>query len=255
MLALAASALLVLYLPGALLYRLPVWDRPRRARLAAEERVFWAVLLSATWSVMLVLALAGTGAYTFGRLLWINGVLVALLVVVGNRHLRYREHAPRPGWTALIPAAVVAAGVWQLLPPAEYVMGGKDPGVYMNEGIQIAQRGTLIYRDPVVASVPASFRELFFPGEIPEGQHLQRFMGYFVLDVDTGRVVGQFPHGFPASIAIAYGLNGLSGARQAVIFWSVLGLVGIYLTSAHVFGRLAATAGVALLLVHVVELW
>jgi hypothetical protein len=255
MLELAVSALLVGYLPGALLYRLPCCDRPRRAGLPAEERVFWAVLLSTAWSVVLVLALAGAGAYTFERLLWTNGLLAALLVVVGNRHLRYHEHAPRPGWTALIPVAVVAAGVWQLLPPAEYVMGGKDPGVYVNEGIQIAQRGTFRYDDPVVASVPEPYRDLFFPKDIPDGYRLQRFMGYFVLDLDAGRVIGQFPHGFPASIAIGYGLNGLSGARQTVVFWSLLGLVAVYLTAVRAFGRLVATAGLALLVVHVVEIW
>ncbi len=255
MLRLAAAALLVAYLPGALIFRLPFWNRRRRSQLAAEERVYWAVLLSVAWSVMLVLALSGLGAYSFERLLWINGGLAVAIVALGNRRLGYEGNATRPGWSALVPIAVVVAGAWQLLPPAEYVMGGKDPGVYVNEGIQIAQRGTFIYHDPVVASVPAPFRDLFFPKGPFEEYYAQRFMGYFVLSPDEGTVVGQFPHGFPASIAIGYGLNGLSGARQTVVFWSILGLVGVYLIAVRVFGRLAATVGIALLVVNVVEVW
>ena len=41
-----------------------------------------------------------------------------------------------------------------------------------------------------------------------------RFMGFFIQDPDTGTVVGQFPHVFPASIAIGYGIDGLTGARR-----------------------------------------
>ena len=255
MLASLGAALLVGYLPGALLYRLPFWNRPRRAALAAEERVFWAVLVAATWSVMLALTLALFDSYRFDRVLLANGALVALMAVAGNRRLLYRGEAPRPTASALVPAAIVAAGLAQLLPPAEYVMGGKDPGTYMNEGIQLAQRGGIIYRDPVVASVPEPFRDLFFRQAPVEEYFGSRFMGFFLQDPGTGSVIGQFPHGFPASIALAYGLNGLSGARQAVVFWSILGLVAVYLTASRVWGSFVAAAGTALLVVNVIEIW
>ena len=42
----SSPSLLVAYLPGALVYRVPVANRPLRAALPAEERVFWAVVLS-----------------------------------------------------------------------------------------------------------------------------------------------------------------------------------------------------------------
>ena len=42
-------------------------------------------------------------------------------------------------------------------------MGGKDPGVYMNEGIQIAQRGTLTIVDDVVRTVPPDTAISSFP--------------------------------------------------------------------------------------------
>ena len=37
----AFIVLLIAYLPGALIFRLPVAERSRRAALSAEERVFW----------------------------------------------------------------------------------------------------------------------------------------------------------------------------------------------------------------------
>ena len=117
--------------------------------------------------------------------------------------------------TAAIPVLLIGLGMVRFFPPAEYVIGGKDPGVYMNEGIQIAQRGGLVIPDPVVAAVPPFARPLFFP---PYGQAYDslRFMGFFITDLDTGSVVGQFPHLFPASIALGYGIDGLTGARRTV---------------------------------------
>src|SRR5689334_4266251 len=58
MIPLSVSALLVAYVPGALLYRLPVARRARRAALDVEERAFWHVILSLAWSLGLVLAMA-----------------------------------------------------------------------------------------------------------------------------------------------------------------------------------------------------
>ena len=62
-------------------------------------------------------------------------------------------------------------------------------------------------------------------------------MGFWLLDAREGRVVGQFPHLFPASIAIGYGLFGLSGARMTVGVWAALGLLAVYFAGARFVGR------------------
>ena len=41
MIRILTAALLVAYLPGATLFRVPLGHSPLRARLAADERVFW----------------------------------------------------------------------------------------------------------------------------------------------------------------------------------------------------------------------
>ena len=125
----------------------------------------------------------------------------------------------------------------------------------MNEGIQIAQRGTFTYRDPVVASVPEFARDLFFPSHQRPDYYGLRFMGFFIRNPDTGLVVGQFPHLFPASIAIAYGIDGLTGARRATGVWAVLGLLAVYFAGARLVGRAAAFGGAALLALNVVQVW
>ena len=138
-------------------------------------------------------------------------------------------------------------------------MGGKDPGTYMNEGIQIAQRGSLAIHDPALAAVPEQFRSMFLSGapeEIEQGLHQGvRFMGFFVADASRGEVMGQFPHAFPAWIAVAYGLDGLSGARRAVGVWAILGLLAVYFAGARFVGRTPAFIAALLLGINVAEVW
>src|SRR5205823_878110 len=74
-------------------------------------------------------------------------------------------------------------------------------------------------------------------------------------DPDAGAVIGQFPHLFPASIAIAYGVWGLTGARATVSLWAILGVLAIYFAAARLVGRAAAAATGALLTLHVIQVW
>lgn len=251
----AAAFLLLCYLPGALLMRAPTRTRARRESLDAEERVFWGIILSVVVTSLVALVLGLLGRYRFERLLLIDGTACLAMLVAWRGGLRYSRGVTRTTWTVVLPLALVGLGLWLYFPPAEYVIGGKDPGTYMNEGLQLAQRGTLIARDPMVAMVPPALRDLFFPSYVNPTYYGVRFMGFFILDPTAGTVVGQFPHLFPAWIAIGYGLNGLSGARQAVAVWALLSALAVYLCGARLFGKTVAFAGTALLVLNVVQVW
>ncbi|MEZ5320459.1 MAG: hypothetical protein R2752_23870, partial [Vicinamibacterales bacterium] len=150
---------------------------------------------------------------------------------------------------------LVAIGAWRFFPPSEYIIGGKDPGTYFNEGIQIAQRGSLVIHDETVRDVPPDARDQFFPlSGVHEYQSL-RFMGFWVRDIARGEVIGQFPHLYPASIAIGYGLDGLTGARRVAGWWAILGLVAVFVAGTRLVGRGAAFAGAVLLGLHVVTVF
>lgn len=247
--------LIVAVVPGALLFRAPVLSRDQRARLSIEERAFWSVVISVALSLAITMTLAAFGAYRFTRLIWIDALVAAGALAWWRTRLLYRGSASRPGWTAILPIVLVGLGLRFFFPSAEYIIGGKDPGTYMNEGIQIAQRGSLVVHDPVVASVPAASRDLFFPSYNNPAYYSSRFMGFFLMDPETGAVVGQFPQLYPASIAIGYGLDGLTGARRAVGFWGIAGLLAVYFAGARLVGAPAAAAAAALLAMNEVQIW
>ena len=223
--------LAVAYLPGAIIFRLPVADRSKRAALPAEERQFWAVVISVAISTAVAFLFASVGLYTLERLALFNIVLSVIAAIAALGNLKFGATAPRPTWTALLPAGLLAIGAWMYfaVPPAEYVLGGRDPGVYMSEGIQIAQRRALVTVDPVAAGVPAETRDLFFPNYGDESFYSVRYMGFHLRDPETGTVSGQFPQGYPVWIAIAYGLDGITGTRQVIAWWAIFGVVAVLL--------------------------
>jgi hypothetical protein len=247
--------LVVGWLPGAVLFRAPWWNRDRRAALGADERVFWTVVLSVSISLAIVLALAAAHRYSFVRLLVADLSIAVAIGLAARLRLRLGAAARAPGPTVLIPIALALIGCWRFFPPAEYIIGGKDPGAYMNEGIQIAQRGALVVHDDTIRTLPPFARDLFIPSHQREDYYSVRFMGFFVSDPDRGLVVGQFPHLYPASIAIGYGIDGLTGARRVSGLWAILGLLAVYFAGARLFGKPAAAAGAVLLALNVVDVW
>jgi hypothetical protein len=247
--------IVVAWLPGAVVFRLPFVERERRAALDAEERLFWAIVISLGISLAAVLALAASSRYSFKNLIIADLIVTLAGCLVARFDLRLGSSARKPGLTILIPIGLAALGLWRFFPPSEYIIGGKDPGVYLNEGIQIAQRGAIVATDPVIASVPNFARDLFFPSHQQREYYGLRFMGFFIRDPDAGTVVGQFPHLFPASIAIGYGIDGLTGARRTIGVWAILGLLAVYFTGVRAFGRTVAGAACGLLALNVIEVW
>jgi hypothetical protein len=250
-----AELLLIAFVPGALIFRAPVLARERRAALSAEERAFWAVVVSTAWTSIVVLALAAASRYTFPRLLAANALLSLAVLGAWRRRLLYRGAAPAPNWAGLYPLALIALGMALFFPASEFVIGGKDPGVYINEGIVLAHRGSLVVTDKLVAAVPQVLQELFFPPYRDRWYFSSRFMGFFLVDPMKGSVVGQFPHLYPAWIAIGYALDGVSGALGAIGAWATFGLLAVYFAGARLFGRFPAWCASTVLALTVIESW
>ena len=251
--------LLLAFLPGTILLRCSSSFRQASAVLSTEERLFWSVAISLTFSSVTALILAAFGTYDIDYLAFINGTITLALTLASQGHLKLQE-ATQPTRTALAPLLLIglALGTFFYVPPAEYIIGGRDPGVYVNAGIQISQRDSLIIEDSVVRTVPREYRHLFFPPRTnprERGYDSVRFMGFFILDPSVGKVVGQFPHLYPVWIAIAYDVYGLTGVRYVLGLWAIFGVLAIYFVGAQLLGRTAAFAGAGLLTLHVAQVW
>ena len=255
-LAAIGAALTVGYLPGAVLFRWPGASRDARAALPPEERLFWMVLTSLAWSIAAVLVMAAFSFYRLDRLIIFNLAVTALLLLTFRGRLRLGAAAGRAGLGSVAAVVLIALCAFRFSPAAEYIIGGKDPGVYVNEGIRLARAGVLLHHDPDVAAVPRETRDLFFPQHRDHWEYYgNRFMGIFLDNPDTGLVVPQFPHVYPASIALGYGVAGLKGATHTVVVWAALGVLAVFLAGARFVGRLPAFLAAGLLALNVAMTW
>ena len=112
-------------------------------------------------SLAIVLGLAAVHRYSFKRLLVAELAISLALAAASRFNLRLGSKTRRAGPAVCIPIALVLLGAWRFFRHRIHHRW-QDPGVYVNEGIQIAQRGAIVVRDPVVAAVPVFARNLFF---------------------------------------------------------------------------------------------
>ncbi len=121
-------ALVIGWLPGAVLFRVPLGNRSRRFTLPPEERIFWQVVISLALALAGVLALAGFGRYEFRSLLVIQSALALIPLALWRGRLRVTE-SRAIGPFAALPVLLMIGGAMVLLSPSEYVIAGKDPGL------------------------------------------------------------------------------------------------------------------------------
>ena len=206
-----------------------------------------------------MLALGALHRYSFKRLLIADLLIAATLAAArALQPAARRRRRGAPGLAACIPLALALIGGWRFLPPSEYIIGGKDPGVYVNEGIQIAQRGAIVVRDPVVASVPGVRARPVLSRATGQPRALRRrraSWGSTFVDPDRGAVVGQFPARVPGVDRDRPRPRRTDRRAAAVAFWGVLGVLSVYFFGARLLGRPAAAAAATLLALNVVQVW
>ncbi|HET6266407.1 MAG TPA: hypothetical protein VFG11_01730 [Acidobacteriota bacterium] len=122
---------------------------------------------------------------------------------------------------------IVLASVFFLYyrPPFEYYLGGRDPGIYVINGIRIARTGSFLAKDPLVTQIPEEYRPLFFAKNYPI-----RYMGFQINDRHTGVIAANFFYLYPVWIAIFYLLFGVHGCLFATTFFAacLLLMIGLF---------------------------
>ncbi|MCL4552354.1 MAG: glycosyltransferase family 39 protein [Candidatus Marsarchaeota archaeon] len=168
-----------------------------------------------------------------------------------SSHLRIWQRLRRD--TLLVICLLVLAGVL-FLRPFEYVLGGRDPGVYAITGVNIARTGAILVKDTEVANLPMEYRDVLF-GEPPEpGMPASRQVGFYLRDL-SGTVEPHGFHLFPVWIAILYSLGGLAFALYTTPVFGLLGILALYCLGRRVFNPWVGLLAAFFLTVNAITLW
>jgi hypothetical protein len=241
-----------------------------RDALRFDEALYLAVAFSVGVSSWIALTLAEAGLFSLVRAGALVAAAAGLGLALGRRRIAFplpRLGRPRD----LLPAlGILALALSLQTRPSEYLVGGRDPGAYVAAMGFIARHGGLVYTDPVVLSIPREDWDLFYRhSNMPEfawnsmggvgaersSEAWQRFMGFDLEHPQTGRVIPQFFHLFPAFGAYLFQAFGVRGALATPCIFAVLGTLGVFFTTRRLFGAGPALVGAGLLGVNAIQVW
>lgn len=293
-------ALLTILVLFPLLY-LPGWSIALALLGSAQptdplERHYERVLFGALLNGWLVLLLASLGLFS----LWLHLLLIIVATAAGlllahrrgdlvlpraplgivarpfsrgaqaqpNAAAWVRQHSATLGF-----AAVLVVFALLVARPFEVVLGVRDAGVYANIGFAIANTGSIVIDDPVVAQIgqdqhasdeslrkAAEQAETNFLGSQHPHRHIAtrlRAAGFYVNEGELaeGRVVPQFFHLFPAWIGLLTALLGMHGGLLATSLMGWLGVWSVGMLGRRLAGTAVGVIGMLLLALNGVQVW
>lgn len=252
-LAAALATTILFFVPGTLIVAL--LNGEDRVRLSFGEQLYLTIAGSFLVSGWVALALTEVSRYTP-----LNAAgAVAILALVGWALTRRRLRFAFGAWDAreiAVVAALLGFTLVAYFPPFEYILGGRDPGIYVNTGFHVAREGNLKHQDPLIGTIPKDDRALFFrvDKDIPDWSHL-RFQGYALENPDTAEVVPHGLHLYPTWIGITASLFETKAGLYATPFFAMLGALGWFFAMRRLFGMEVAIWTSALLTGFQIQTW
>ncbi|MBK8905050.1 MAG: hypothetical protein IPM53_27970 [Anaerolineaceae bacterium] len=252
---------LIILLPG-----LAVWLLLAKSiRLSGLESLFICLLAGTAVVSWLSLTLAEFSLFSLpvllGLILFPGGLVIGQAVWQGPFWQTFSGLTWH--WQDGIVGALLLVSVVLSGRPSEYIIGGRDHGVYVNTAIHIAKTGGIIVVEPEIESLPPESRTALvwpetrtyqagFPGPWSEGQ---RMSGLTIRDLDEGVYLPHAFHLYPALMAFFFAVGGISTALYATLFLALLGSLAIYVTTARVWGQSTGLLTLVLLTFSVTQVW
>lgn len=205
---------------------------------------------------VLALALTVLQRYSF-LLLCVGMALECLLgVIICVKKGRSLSSVKRINWRLSSDKAAgfifLMLAVLYFVFPTQYLLGGRDPGIYVIHGVHIAETGSIQYdTDHQLTELYEEYGDLIQPGYPAFFTPVQ----YGEVGEETGDISPQFMPMYPALLAVGYDLGGLPALFRTNGILTLAALLVIYFLVKEFFSRKAAPAAVLILGLCPAELW
>ncbi len=250
-LAATLATLCIFFVPGLVLVAAL---QGTKLRLNLLEQVFLTVAGSILFSGWVSLLFAELGWFSPARTAVAVATAAVAVAFAARKRLSLRAGSAK-AVEVLVAAAILAFAVTVYFPPFEYILGGRDPGIYVNAGFHLARDGNLEYTDPVVESIPEEARPLFFPDKVLPPWSYLRFQGFRLESPATARVVPHGLHLYPVWIGTASALYQMKSGLYATPFFALMAVSGFFLAFRRLFGLEVAAWAALLLTVFQIQVW
>lgn len=164
-----------------------------------------------------------------------------------------------PGWLEyLFLATWLLLACWLFFRPHEFLLGAADAGVYVNLGASIAETGSILITDPLLAELDPSLYPAFLRPLPADPVAPYYFLpAYFVLGQPPGQLTPQFYPGHPVWLAIANVLSGGNVATMLLLpgLWALLGALVLYLLGRQLGGWQTAVLILLGITINALQVW
>ena len=247
------ATLIIFFGPGVLI--LAAIEGERRCNLTFAEQIYLILSGSIIVSGWGSLFLAEVGLFSPVNVVILLATILSIVLFTVRNRLSIRLGKFNWKETSLA-ISVLIFTLFTYYPPFDYILGGRDPGVYVNTGFHLANNGSLTSTDSVIASIPKEDLALFFrvDKEVPDWNHL-RFQGYPLENPETGRVVPQGLHLYPTWIGLVASLYEMKAGLYATPFFAMMAVLGGIFALKRIFGFEVAVWATAFWTVFQIQIW
>jgi hypothetical protein len=255
---------LIFFIPGFLLYGHFSKKNaiPDLLDSGFADGFFIQILVSILISGCIGLILAQLGLFS---LFYLDlTILCGCLIIIGIfKPLQNLSDMPKPqlNKTSFSLIAILFIALALFFHPYPWIVGGRDPGVYVNTGINIANTGKIIIHDSFMANLDSITQKLFYTIETQPAilnnisyQGIQ-FPGFYITNAQTGEIVPQFFYLWPVWIAIFHSIFGLDGALYCTPFFAILALLSVYFTGKILYNNIAGLFASLILALNFAQIW
>ena len=239
----------------------------------ALESLFWSAAAALINTTLLATAMAMLAIYHFWLLLAIQyaEILIIALIAAHKKVL----YAPRAFWARLrsyefriLPAIILAvAFLLYALFPSNFMMSGRDQGIYIIHGIHISESGKYAYDDSdeflnenyhehwrvIQLGYPAFYSDYSKAAFVPE--YTEYLFGEAFSEPEYGDITPQFMPAFPALLAVGYDIGGLSVLFRVNSVVAVFALLALYYFARRFFGKKTACIALLFLALCPAQIW
>ncbi|MBI2838355.1 MAG: hypothetical protein HYX75_08580 [Acidobacteria bacterium] len=248
------TLLVILWVPGYLTWRALRPEQPGgEGSLSAGECAFATLAIGFYLVSWFAITLVEFGR--FRPAVAFGGLSLYCFVARLVAYRRAISGASASGWRSLLPLVVILA----LVPayrPFEYVLGGRDPGLYVNAGIIIAREGGVPFRDPLIDQIPPEDLDLFLGDYSSHGIiTTERLQGFWYPMKPLEAIVPQAMHLLPSWLALGRWLLGYPGLLWITPFLALFSTASFYYCCSRFAGAPAAIISTLLFIASPVQIY
>lgn len=249
--------LFLFYLPGYAI--LKIFAKSSKTNFSIFDILIIPINVSIIITTLIGLFLAENFKFSIYFLIIINAIIFIIFSIISKLKkcpsLNY-HNIPKLECLFLILAIIFLTFIGRVY-HSEDILGRRDPGVYINSGINLAKTGSIRIKDELISKYGFENTDIFLidHGNALDGKpRWERFEGFYVYN-QGGTIVPQFFHTYQVWIAIFYSLWGIYGTLFLNTFFSILSLLSIFYFVKNVLGLPSAIFSTLILITNAIQLW